>query len=161
MAAEKIYGEFTRRLSILMSWIKKVQVFSKKNGYTTTYFGRRRSLKRFYDMKDRKWEAFANRSAVNTCIQGTGAEVTRIAMVKVANWAKKQNLTAEEMRMVLTIHDELVFMIREELVQGIVPNVKKQMEFEVKGWEVPLTVSVKEGKIWGNQRVWKPVNLQN
>ena len=160
-AAEEIYEAFRRRLSTLMSWISKVQAFARKNGYTTTYFGRKRYLKRFYDLNDRKWAAFADRSAVNTCIQGTGAEVTRIAMVKVAKWAERENLTPKEFRMVLTIHDELVYMVREELVEEIVPNIKERMEFEVKGWQVPLTVSIKKGLIWGTQEKWIPVNLSN
>jgi len=151
-AAKKIYWEFKKNMSTLMAWIARVHAFSKRNGYTTTYFGRKRWLKQFYDRGDRKWEAYANRSAVSTCIQGTGADVIRIAMVKVAKWANESKLPINDFRSLMTIHDEMVFMVRDELLHEIAPHVKRLSEFEVSGWEAPLTVTLKEGKTWGLQK---------
>lgn len=154
--ADNIFEGFTRGLSVLFQWIGRVHAFARKEGYTTTYFGRRRHLRQFYyDASgmplDRKMQAFGDRSAVNTAIQGTAAEVTRIAMVKVAHALKVAGYTKNEVRMLIMLHDDLTFMIRNERVKEIVPIIKKNMEFHVKSWEVQLTAGLKIGRIWGRQ----------
>lgn len=146
---EVIYDGYEAGHPQLFTWMAKVRLFARKNGYTTTYFGRRRWLKQFYDSHDRKMEGFADRSSINTCIQGTGADVIRIAMVKTARWLDVNQLDEDMARMVLSIHDELTFMIREDLVEKVVPALVKEMMFHVKGWEVQLTVSPKIGTVWG------------
>ena len=149
--ADKIYDGFTNGLKTLFLWMSKVHMFSKKEGYTTTYFGRKRWLKQFYDKGTRQMEAFANRSAVNTAIQGTGAEVTRIAMVKCDRAIKKNNWLSIHIRMVMQLHDELTFMIRDDMLLDTIPVIQAAMEFKVKSWEVQLTVGYKVGKVWGQQ----------
>jgi len=149
--AEKIYDQFVNGLKTLFLWMSKVHIFAKKEGYTTTYFGRKRWLKQFYDKKDRRMDAFANRSAVNTAIQGTAAEITRIAMVKCDRAVKRNNWRADQIKMVMQLHDELTFMIRDDMLEACVPVIQDAMEFKVKSWEVQLTVGYKVGKIWGKQ----------
>jgi len=149
--AEKIYDGFVNGLKTLFLWMSKVHIFAKKEGYTTTYFGRKRWLKQFYAKNDRRMDAFANRSAVNTAIQGTAAEITRIAMVKCDRAVKRNNWRADQIKMVMQLHDELTFMIRDDMLEVCVPIIKDAMEFKVKSWVVQLTVGYKVGKIWGMQ----------
>jgi len=151
-AAEQVYDGFVRGHPVLFGWMGKVHVFARKNGYTTTFFGRKRSLKSFYDNPDPKIHAFANRSAVNTAIQGTAAEVTRIAMVKVDKALKLHGYKWRDVAFAMQIHDELAFLVRNELVQEVAPIIKKAMEFEVKTWQVQLTVAPKVGDVWGLQK---------
>jgi DNA polymerase I-like protein with 3'-5' exonuclease and polymerase domains len=150
--AEQFYNGFVKNHPTLFSWIQKVQIFSKKVGYTTTYFGRKRSLKHLYADPSPRGQAFANRSAVNTAIQGTGAEVTRIAMVKVAKALSRAELGVNQVRFVMQLHDELTFLIRDELLDTAIPLIKSAMEFKVKSWQVQLSVDFKLGTIWGLQR---------
>lgn len=150
--AEKVFDTFVKMHPQLFSWINKARIFARKNGYTTTYFGRKRWLKKFYQSRDRKMQAFADRSAVNTCIQGTGAEVTRIAMVKVAAALKRAGYTGKDVRFILQLHDELMFMVRDDLLADVVPLILDAMAFEVKSWDVQLTCSPKIGRVWGKQR---------
>lgn len=151
--ATQIFNTIRESLVVLYSWIDQVKRFSRKNGFTTTYFGRRRWLKEFYsDPNDWKRRAFGDRSAVNTCIQGTGADVTRIAMVKIAKLFKRENITKEIARLVLQIHDELMMLVRNDVLEALAPKIKKEMEFEVKGWKAPLKVSLKQGPVWGKQK---------
>lgn len=146
---EVIYDGYEAGHPQLFAWMTKVKMFARKSGYTTTYFGRRRWLKEFYNSGDRKMEGFADRSAVNTCIQGTGADVIRIAMVKTTKWLDDNQVDEDMVRMVLSIHDELTFMIRENLVEQVVPALVRAMMFHVKGWEVQLAVQPKIGTVWG------------
>jgi len=154
MLAEQIYDGFVKGHPTMMGWIKKVHIFARKNGYTTTYFGRKRWLNHIYDRgkDDPKMMAFGDRSAVNTAIQGTAAEVTRIAMRKVEARIEKAGLTWKEVKPVLQIHDELAYLIRDEVILQAAPLVKEAMEFKVKSWQVQLSAGMKYGDIWGIQK---------
>jgi len=153
---EMMFDGFVRKHPTLFSWMNKVHIFSRREGYTTTYFGRKRWLKQFYE-GDRRMQAFADRSAVNTAIQGTGAEITRIAMVRVVKKLKKAGLE-KKIKMVMQLHDELTFLIRDDVVWTGILLIKSAMEFEIKSWEVQLTVGCKMGKVWGQQ---KEVDLED
>lgn len=159
--ADQIYENFKNGLRTLFQWIEKVHLFARKNGYTTTYFGRRRSLKEFYDRGkiDPKMKKFADRSSVNTAIQGTAAEVTRIAMVKCATAIKNKGWNMKQVRFVMQIHDELMFLVKEDMVKEVIPVIKEAMEFNVKSWTVQLTCAPKIGYVWGNQKEIKPDDL--
>lgn len=152
--ADKIYDGFKSKLRTLFTWIDKVHAFARKEKYTTTFFGRKRWLKDLYEKgeSDPKMRAFADRSAVNTAIQGTAAEITRIAMVKVDAAFKRMGWKQSEIRFVMMIHDELMFLVREDMVKQVIPVIKEAMEFKVKSWQVQLTVAPKVGKIWGIQK---------
>lgn len=153
--AEIIYNAFVQNHPVLFNWMRKTQAFARKQGYTTTFFGRKRSLAQFYEHWDKKMHSFADRSAVNTCIQGTAAEVTRMAMVKVDKAFKKEVLTSKEVRMVMQLHDELSFLIRDDLLEPISVLIRDKMEFKVKSWQVQLTVGAKVGQVWGQQEDYK------
>lgn len=156
MEGEQIYDGFRKGHPQLFSWITKTHLFARKNGYTTTYFGRRRWLKQWYN-GNRKDESFADRSAVNTAIQGTGAEVTRIAMVKVDKKFKDLGLTRKDLYFAIQIHDELMFAIRDDIMWELIPIIADEMAFNVKSWQVQLSVAPKAGKVWGHQ---KSLNLE-
>ena len=152
--AEVLFDNHVNGHPVLFSWIRKCHAFSRKHGYTTSYFGRRRWLKDFYSM-GRRYERFADRSSVNTCIQGTAAEVTRIAMVRCAKAIQDSGYSSQNLRFVMQIHDELMFRVHQSLVDDAIPLLKKAMEFQVKSWDVQLTVSPKVGTVWGQQKELK------
>jgi len=160
-AAEAFYNGLVRNHPTLFNWISRVQAFARQKGYTTTYFGRKRWLKKYYERvdrygrPDRKMIGFANRSAVNTAIQGTGAEVTRIAMVRVEKLRLKKGYSHKDMRLVIQLHDELTYLVRDEIVDDVIELITEGMEFKVKSWEVQLSVGVKVGPIWGIQKKWE------
>lgn len=153
-AANQLYDTFVRNHPTLFNWMSKVHIFAKKQGYTTTYFGRKRTLSQFYN-GDRKMEAFGNRSAVNTAIQGTAAEVTRIAMVKVDRYLRDNGYTWKEVKPVLQLHDELDYLIRDDVLQEVLTLIHQSMEFKVKSWQVQLTAGAKVGRVWGMQHDWE------
>lgn len=160
--AEQIYDGFVKGHPQLFSWMDKVKLFARRNGYTNTYFGRRRWLRQFYAEGSQRMKAFADRSAVNTAVQGTGADVTRIAMVRCDKWLRENQVDRDQARLVLSIHDELVFQMREDLVDKVGPELVKQMMFKVKSWQVQLSVAPKIGQVWGKQKEYefKPFQLE-
>lgn len=152
--AELIWEDYRRGLPVLFQWIDSVHSHSRARGYTQTYFGRRRNLLPYYQSSDRGLQAYADRCAVNTWIQGTGADCTRIAMVKIDNALQRHQVDRAQARFGLQIHDELMYLVREREAGRVIPVLKEAMEFEVKGWQVQLKVGVKVGPIWGLQEKW-------
>lgn len=116
---------------------------AKKNGYVSTLFGRRRYIPELTS-KNYMIRKFGDRAAMNTPIQGTAADIMKIAMIKVYNELKKRNLKS---KLVLQIHDELLIETFLEEKEEVKQLLKECMEESAK-LSVPLTVDVEEGKSW-------------
>ncbi len=157
-AAEEIYDGYRESKPVLFEWMEDMKSFSRAKGYTQTYFGRRRPLKPYYEWKRgdarerRKMASFADRCSVNTPVQGTGADVIRIAMVRVDKRLAKEGIPRDVVRLGMQIHDELMFIVREEEAPVVLPVIREAMQFVIKKWQIQLTVSAKTGRIWGDQK---------
>jgi DNA polymerase-1 len=116
-----------------------------KEGFVETLFGRRRYLPDIFSTIP-QMQAQAERMAINQPIQGTGADLLKMAMIKIYDYMN-ENLPHDKARMLLQVHDELVFEIREDLINEIAPKFKELME-SVYTLSVPLTVDVKCGQNW-------------
>lgn len=117
--------------------------FARKNGYVETLFGRRRYLP---DINSRNGNvrALAERNAVNAPIQGTSADIIKLAMIRVQKRLEEEGLRS---RMVLQIHDELVFDAIPSEVERLKSIVVEVMEHVIE-LSVPLTVECSSGKNW-------------
>ncbi|MCK5211234.1 DNA polymerase I [Candidatus Parcubacteria bacterium] len=115
---------------------------TRRDGQATTLFGRIRPLPEINSTVTMVRKA-AERMAVNTPLQGTAADMIKLAMIEV-----DKKITNPDIRMILTVHDELVFEIKNSLVKQTVPKIKKIMENVIK-LKVPVIVDVKQGKNWG------------
>lgn len=116
---------------------------AKKNGYVSTLFGRRRYIPEL-NSKNYMIRKFGDRAAMNTPIQGTAADIMKIAMIKVYNELKNRNMKS---KIVLQIHDELLIEAVLEEKEEVEKLLKECMEASAK-LSVPLTVDVEEGKSW-------------
>ena len=127
----------------LKSYMSNQIDFARTNGYVETIMGRRRYLQNI-NSQNNMIRSGAERNAINAPIQGSAADIIKIAMIRIHNEFKKQSLKS---KMLLQVHDELVFDVfckEKELVQGIVKNT---MESAVK-LDVPLKVDLDFGKNW-------------
>ena len=115
-------------------------------GYTTTLMGRRRYIPELKAAKA-PLRAFGKRVAMNAPIQGTAADVMKLAMINVNNRLQKEGLDA---KIVMQVHDELVIEAREEDAEFVKTILKEEMENTV-SLSVPLTVDVTSGKNWLEQ----------
>ena len=125
------------------SFLKKTVEFAKKNGYTETLFGRRRYLPEIMSPKA-TLRAFGERMAKNSPIQGTAAYVIKIAMLKVAEALKNEEIDA---RLIMQVHDELIVEAAEDCVDKAKEILKREMENAVT-LSVPLIVECGVGKNW-------------
>lgn len=114
-----------------------------RDGYVTTLFGRRRYLPELNSRNPAR-RKFAERTAMNTPIQGTAADIIKAAMVKVDREIRSRGLRS---RMLLQVHDELVFEVAKEELQVLIELVKGAME-SAADLKVPLKVDVNAGHNW-------------
>ncbi len=112
-------------------------------GYVTTLFGRRRYLPDIHN-RNMGLRQFAERQAINAPMQGTAADIIKIAMVKISRQLARQKLSST---MIMTVHDELVFDVPHEEVKKIASLVRQEMEGAM-DLSVPMKASVKVGPNW-------------
>ena len=116
---------------------------ARDDGYVTTLLSRRRYLPELRS-KNVPRRKFAERTAMNTPIQGTAADIIKLAMVDVARGLETRGLRA---RMILQVHDELVFDVPKDELREVADLVRETMESAV-DLDVPLKVDVKAGRNW-------------
>ncbi|MBW2116838.1 MAG: DNA polymerase I, partial [Deltaproteobacteria bacterium] len=116
---------------------------AKESGYVTTLFNRRRYLPDI-EHGNNRIRSEAERMAVNTPIQGTAADLIKKAMINIHGRLKEEGF---ESKMLLQVHDELVFEVPEQEVERVMPMIKEEME-EVYTLRVPLKVDINKGRNW-------------
>ncbi len=134
----------------IRSYIDDTKEQAHEDEYIETLFGRRRWL---LDINSGigMLRAAAERMAVNMPVQGTQADLVKMAMLEVAAWISSSKL---DVTMLLQVHDELVFEIASKDLDVAVPQIKKIME-GVWDADVPLIVDCEVGKNWGTLKSWK------
>jgi DNA polymerase-1 len=141
-------NEFIKKYFTVYPQIKKMMDNSIKEaqekGYAVTLFGRKRPLPEINSSIPMIRKS-AERMAINTPLQGTAADLIKIAMVEVEKMIKGHE---DEIRMLLQIHDELIFEIKKDKLETYLPKIKKIMESELK-LRVPIIVEENVGKNWG------------
>ncbi len=125
--------------------MEKTLAECRRRGYVSTIRGRRRAIRGVRDQAGRQ-RNLAERTAVNTVIQGSAADLIKLAMISVHRRMKRERLPA---RMLLQIHDELIFEVPSDQVQYLAELVTDEM---VGVWKlnVPLKVDVKAGPNWAD-----------
>ena len=141
--AQKIIDDYFAGFPSILSFIEDTKEAARETGYVETIFGRRRYIPEI-NSKNATIRALAERNAVNAPIQGTAADIIKLAMIAVDKEMEKRGLRS---RMVLQIHDELVFDTLPEEVGPLKEVVIGCMENVVK-LSVPLTVECDYGKNW-------------
>lgn len=124
--AQRFYNDYFKTFSGLAAYLDHVKAETARRGYTETFFGRRRYFEGIQS-KVPFIRAMAERMAINAPIQGTEADIIKIAMVKVDKYIIDEGLE-KDVFMVLQVHDELLFEIREDKVEKVAPKIKEIME---------------------------------
>src|SRR3989338_5362818 len=144
--ARKFIDEYFSDFKKIKVWQEEIKAQARTFGYVANLNGRRRWLLQATSMF-RGEAAEAERAAINMPVQGLAADIIKIAMVKISKEIKKQKLE-NSIKMLLTIHDELLFEIKDEALEEAVKIISGIMEsaYEL---EVSVKVTVKVGKNWG------------
>lgn len=147
--ASQFIEEYFNDFSGVAGYIEEIKDEARRNGFVRTLTGRRRYLPEIH-ASNNMLVAQAERMAVNMPIQGTAADIMKLAMIKVYEFIQKNNLN-NSIRMLLTVHDELLFEARKDISGNIISEIKKVMENVMK-LPVPIVVDMKEGDNWGSMK---------
>jgi len=127
-------------------YLEDVVEEAKKNGYTATIFGRRRYIPEL-TAQNGNLRAFGKRVAMNAPIQGSAADIMKLAMLRVWERLKEEKLSA---KIVMQVHDELVLEAPDSEVDATKKILREEME-GVASLSIPLTVDVTSGNNWLDQ----------
>ena len=142
-AKELIDGYFSSFPGV-KRYIDKTIEQAHKDGYVDTLFGRRRYIQNI-NSRNRNLVANAERMAINAPIQGTAADIIKVAMVRVARRLREEGFRSQ---MILQVHDELCFTVPDDERERLVAMVKEEMEQVLPSLSVPLVADVGVGENW-------------
>ncbi len=141
--AKRFIDQYFTRFAGVRAWLDRTVAQAREKGYVETLFGRRRYIP---ELKDRNYNirAFGERTATNSPLQGSAADLIKIAMIGIAGALKEGGLAS---RMILQVHDELVLEVPAGEEEAATEVVKRHMEGAAR-LRVPLVVSVGLGMNW-------------
>jgi len=146
--AKNYINEYFNKYPNIKKYMDHQIDFAKTNQYVETIFKRKINIKGISD-KNFAVRGFAERQAINAPIQGSAADIIKLAMIEIHKEIKLKNIDAE---MLLQVHDELIFEVESKNYENLVKNVKKIMQsvhLKYKNFSVPLTVDYGAGDNWG------------
>lgn len=141
--ARDIIEQYFRQYHGLKQYMDNCIAFARKNGFVETIMGRRRYL-RDINSANANIRGFAERNAINAPIQGSSADMIKIAMIRIFDELTRQSLKS---KMILQVHDELVFDTHRDEVEIVKEIVESRMKTAIR-MEVPVEVDVKTGENW-------------
>lgn len=141
--AKDLIDTYYKTYPKLSSYIADQVEFARQNGYVSTVLGRRRYLKDI-NSRNQVVRGAAERNAVNAPIQGSAADIIKLAMINIHNKLKAGNYKT---RMLLQVHDELVFDAHKEELEEMKTMIRTEMENAYK-LQVPLDVEIGIGQNW-------------
>jgi DNA polymerase-1 len=141
--AQVYIDEYFNRYPEVRAFLDGIIANARKDGYVCTLLNRRRYLPEI-NSSNAPVRQFAERTAINTPIQGTAADLIKVAMINISHLIAKKHLLTS---MIMQVHDELVFEVPLAEKEEVLALVKKEME-EVISLKVPLRVDICSGKNW-------------
>src|SRR5579859_106627 len=141
--AKRFIAEYFQRFAGVRTWLDRTVAEARQRGYTETIFKRRRYIPELKD-KNFNMRAFGERTATNSPLQGSAADLIKVAMIRIAAGLAEGKLGT---RMLLQVHDELVFEVPADEREAASVLVKREMEGAAR-LRVPLVVSIGTGPNW-------------
>ena len=141
--AQEYIDLYFERYPGVKKYMADTRALAADNGYVETVYGRRLYLPEIHSKNGQRRQA-AERAAINAPMQGTAADIIKKAMIKVHDWLETTDFDA---KMIMQVHDELVFEVAEDQVDDLVREVKARMESAAE-LKVPLIVDAGIGENW-------------
>jgi DNA polymerase-1 len=140
--AQAYIDQYFEQYPGVKDYMETTREFARENGYVETVFGRRLYLPDI-NAKNHNMRQYAERTAINAPMQGTAADIIKLAMISVDSWIAKRN----DIKMVMQVHDELVFEVEESVLEISTDEICRIMQ-DVAELKVPLVVDAGVGKNW-------------
>lgn len=150
--AQAFISEYFHQFPEIKDWQEKTKESVRRQGWIANINGRRRWFQNFNPNFPRS-AAEIERAAINMPIQSLGADIIKMAMITANDFIARKNQSQEEIRLLLSIHDELLFEVKNDILIAAAANFKKIME-NVLQLDVPLKVEIKSGPTWGQLKTF-------
>ena len=141
--AKELIEEYFRSYPLVKTYMEITQELARKQTYVETRYGRKRYLPAI-NSRNAMVRGLAERNAINAPIQGTAADIIKLAMIRVSNRLEKEGLKS---RLILQVHDELIVDAWTHEVDQVKTILQEEME-QVAQFRIPLTVSSNSGNNW-------------
>ena len=148
--AQEFYNSYFKTFDRLAEYLAETKEFAAENGFTETLFGRRRYFEGI-NSKLPFIKAMAERMAINAPIQGTSADVLKIAMVRIDDYLEKNKLK-KKITLIMQVHDELIYECDDDAIDEVAPEIKKIMEgvlTQKQSLGISIIANGYAGKNWG------------
>lgn len=142
--ANELIHQYFKQYKGIQAYMEHTISLARSQGYVTTLLGRRRYL-RDINSKSSLEKSNAERMAINSPIQGSAADLIKLAMININQAIKKSQLKS---KMILQVHDELIFDVPQEELEQMKTLVKREMEHAMPSLSVPIVVEVGVGNNW-------------
>lgn len=142
-SAQTYINTYFARYPGVLKFMENTKKYAKKHGFVETVFGRRLNLPDI-NAKRAQLRQYSERSAINAPMQGTAADIIKLAMIEVSKWLDSKKIDAH---LIMQVHDELVFEVEYTVVPEVVESVRQIME-SIGTLSVPLVVDIGIGENW-------------
>ncbi len=142
--AAELIEQYFKQYEGLKSYMERVVNEARETGYVTTRLGRKRSL-RDINSKSSLARSQAERNAINTPIQGTAADMIKVAMIDIHEAIRTGDFAT---KMILQVHDELVFDVPKSELETVKPIIEEKMKNAIPNLKVPIVVGMDTGENW-------------
>ncbi len=146
--AQTFIDKYFKQYPKINTYITNTLIQAHECGYVETIYGRKRYLGEELNSRNAKIREFAERAAINAPLQGSAADLIKMAMIRLYYELKNKNLPA---KMLLQVHDELVLEVKNDALDEVQKTVLDAMELD-QPLKVPLKVDVKIGKTWKDSK---------
>jgi DNA polymerase-1 len=146
--AKEFIAEYFRSFPSIKEWQDKTAAEAQVLGFITNINGRRRW---FGQSTHPRVAAEVQRMAINMPIQSLGADIIKIAMARSLSFLRKEKMLGTKANLLLSIHDELLFEISDDILEKTTPPLEEIMS-QAYALSVPLEVEIKQGKNWGQMK---------
>ena len=141
--AQEYMDEYFKRYPGVKRYMEETREIAREQGYVETLFGRRLYLPEI-NAKNAMRRQYAERTAINAPMQGTAADIIKLAMISVDQWLEAET---PQIKMIMQVHDELVFEVPCDMIEEVKNNIRSNMESAAK-LDVPLIVDIGIGNNW-------------
>jgi len=142
--ASELIKTYFDQFSGLKKWMTEIVDYAREHGYVKTMLGRKRVL-RDINSRNGLTRSNAERMAINTPIQGTAADMIKIAMINIHKIFKDKNVKS---KMIMQVHDELVFDVHQKELDIVKPIIEHEMKTAIPNLKVPIIVGMDTGNNW-------------
>ncbi len=142
--AKELIENYFRQYQGLKHYMETTVEFARKHGYVETLLGRRRTLRDIVSRNGMQ-RSMAERMAINTPIQGTAADMIKVAMVNIWKAMRESKFRSS---MILQVHDELVFDVHKDELEALKPIIHEKMATAIPSLKVPILVEMGVGNNW-------------